>query len=67
MNATYSASNNIRIGCFATTRSGDNLNAFNGAIDDEALFNRALSATEISKLYNGSWTTNNTIFFGTNF
>lgn len=30
-------------------------NWFNGAIDDMAIFSRALSATEVSNLYNGTW------------
>ena len=41
---------NLRIGI----RSGDNAGPFNGTIDDVAIWNRALSADEISSLYAGS-------------
>lgn len=48
----YAATNYVRIGCGNDT--GSNFNYFNGAIDDVALFSRALSSTEISNHYSGA-------------
>ena len=42
-----SVTNNLRIG-----RQGDSTNYFNGTIDEVQIYNRALSASEISALYN---------------
>lgn len=50
MNTTGS---NGRIGCIFA--GGTNTRFLNGSLDDVAIFNRALTGTEISNLYNGNY------------
>lgn len=48
----YSNNNSLIIGAEAGPSSGSVGNYFNGKIDDVRIYNRALTATEVSQLYN---------------
>jgi len=52
---SYQATNYVRFGCECDT--GTNISFITGSLDDVSIFNgKALSATEVSKYYNGTWT-----------